>query len=76
MFRNIFFLWRVVSSVQPLDRGPPVVGCPLQLIEYIRGYPLYLKIIVASCIVAITLTKYSFVFHTLLPNFALKCGLS
>jgi hypothetical protein len=42
-FRNI--LRRVVSRVQRLAGGPPLFGCPLQLIEYIRAYPPYMKII-------------------------------
>ena len=37
------FLWRGVvdTSPNPQARGPPLVGCPRLLIQYIRSYPPY-----------------------------------
>jgi hypothetical protein len=42
LFRNIIFFlrWGVVStSPNPQAGGPPPVGCPRMLIQYIRSYP-------------------------------------
>jgi hypothetical protein len=33
----------VVSPAYPQAGGPPPVGCPLLLIQYIRSYPPYLE---------------------------------
>ena len=43
MFRNIGVLqWRVVStSPNPQAGGPPLVGCPRLLIQFVRNYPPY-----------------------------------
>jgi hypothetical protein len=46
VIRNIFIFsrWGVVStSPNPQAGGPPLVGCPRQLIQYIRSYPPYLQ---------------------------------
>jgi hypothetical protein len=45
-FRNrlIFLRWGVVSPTpNPQAGGPPLVGCPRLLIQYIRSYPPYLE---------------------------------
>jgi hypothetical protein len=45
-FRNVFpFLrWGVVSPPpNPQAGGPPLVGCPRLIIQYIRSYPPYLE---------------------------------
>jgi hypothetical protein len=45
-FRNVFLLlrWGVVSPPpNPQAGGPPLVGCPRLLIQYIRSYPPYLE---------------------------------
>jgi hypothetical protein len=40
----IFLRWGVVSPTpNPQDGGPPLVGCPRLLIQYIRSYPPYLE---------------------------------
>jgi hypothetical protein len=44
IFRNkdTFSQWGVVSpSPKPQAGGPPLVGCPRLLIQYIRSYPPY-----------------------------------
>jgi hypothetical protein len=39
-----FLRWRFVStSPNPQAGGPPLVGCPLLLIQYIHSYPPYLQ---------------------------------
>ena len=46
VFRKMvnFLLWRVVSTSSKAQAGgPPLVGCPWLLIQYICSYPLYLE---------------------------------
>jgi hypothetical protein len=46
IFRNklIFFRWGVVSlTPKPQAGGPPFIGCPRLLIQYIRSYHPYLE---------------------------------
>ena len=39
---DTFLRWGVFStSPKPQAGGPPLVGCPLRLIQYIRSYPPY-----------------------------------
>ena len=45
----VFLRWGVVStSPNPQAGGPPLVGCPRLLIQYIRGYPPYLEAVPPS----------------------------
>jgi hypothetical protein len=50
-FPNTFLLrWGAVSnSPIPLAGGPPLVGCPRFLIQYIRSYPSYLEAVFSIC---------------------------
>ena len=51
IFRNMinFLRWGVVrTSPNPHAGGPPIVGCPRLLIQYIRNYPPYLEAIPPS----------------------------
>jgi hypothetical protein len=41
MFRLL--RWGVITSPNPQASGPPLVGCPRLLIQYIRSYPTYLQ---------------------------------
>jgi hypothetical protein len=43
IFLNMVFLWGGVVSASPNPQagGPPFVGCPRLLIQYIRSYPPY-----------------------------------
>jgi hypothetical protein len=46
IFRNkpIFLWWGIVSPTpNHQDGGPPLIGCPRLLIQYIRSYPPYLE---------------------------------
>jgi hypothetical protein len=52
MFRNrLDFLrwWVVRPPPNPQAGGPPPVGCPRQLIQYIRCYPPYLEAVSSIC---------------------------
>jgi hypothetical protein len=52
IFRNelIFLRWRVVSSTPNSQaKGPPLVGYPWLLIQYIRSYRPYLKAVSSIC---------------------------
>jgi hypothetical protein len=39
--QDTFLQWVVSTSPSPQAGGPPPVGCPRLLIQYIRGYPPY-----------------------------------
>jgi hypothetical protein len=41
---SLFLWWRVVSPTpNPQAGGPPLIGCPRLLFQYIRSYPPYLE---------------------------------
>jgi hypothetical protein len=45
MVSNMFLHWGVVStSPNPKGGGPPLVGCPRLLFQYIRSYPPYCRL--------------------------------
>jgi hypothetical protein len=51
LVRNIvkFLRWAVVSTLPKSQaEGPPLVGCPRLLIQYIRSYPPYLQAVPPS----------------------------
>jgi hypothetical protein len=51
-FRNklIFLRWGVVSPTpNPTAGGPPLVGCPRLLIQYIHSYSSYLEAVSSIC---------------------------
>ena len=41
MEQSPWFVTRPVFTASPQAEGPPLVGCPRPLIQYIRSYPLY-----------------------------------
>jgi hypothetical protein len=46
----IFLRWGVVSPMlNPQAGGPPIVGCPWLLMQYIRSYPPYLEAVSSIC---------------------------
>ena len=51
MFRNMInFYGGVSTSPKPQAGGPPHVGCPRLLIQYIHSYPAYLEAVPPSAI--------------------------